>query len=68
MPNNSESKTQGTSSQRATTDTTTTGQPIRKGKRFSINRASPDDPIFKRGFVIGGRYSSTSSKGSPRKK
>jgi hypothetical protein len=30
---------------------------IRKGTRFNITEASPDDPIYTRGFVIGGHYS-----------
>ncbi len=30
---------------------------IRKGARSWLKEASPDDPIFTRGFVIGGRYS-----------
>ena len=29
---------------------------IRKGKYFNITEASPDDPIYTRGFVIGGHY------------
>jgi hypothetical protein len=29
---------------------------IRKVKRFNITEAAPDDPIYTRGFVIGGRY------------
>ena len=33
------------------------GKIIRRGKRFSIVEASPDDPIYTRGFVIGGHYS-----------
>lgn len=39
----------------------TTGKVIRKGKRFSITEASPDHPIYKRGFVVGGHYSRRSS-------
>ena len=34
------------------------GPPLRK-------EASPDHPIYKRGFVIGGLYSSASSKNTP---
>ncbi len=30
---------------------------IRKGKRFNITEAAPDDPIYTRGYVIGGHYS-----------
>ncbi len=30
---------------------------IRKGARSWLQEASPDDPIFTRGFVIGGRFS-----------
>ena len=29
---------------------------VLKGRRYSIKEAPPDDPIFTRGFVIGGRY------------
>ena len=45
--------------------TNTTGKVIRKGKRLSIREASPDDPIYTRGYVIGGRHSRSSSKPTP---
>ena len=48
-------------------DTSTTRTKIRKGAGASIRQASPDDPIYTRGFVIGGRRSkaaSTSTKSS----
>jgi hypothetical protein len=31
-------------------------EPCRKGNRFLVRKASPDDPIYTRGFMIGGRY------------
>ncbi len=31
-----------------------TGKVIRKGKKFSLTEALPNDPIYSRGFVIGG--------------
>ena len=43
----------------------TTGKVILKGKNFSIMEASKDDPIYKRGFVSGGRSSSSFSKNIP---
>ena len=33
------------------------GKVIRQGKRSSIREASPDDPIYTRGFLVGGNYS-----------
>ncbi len=39
-----------------------TGKVIRKGKKFSLTEALPDDPIYKRGFVIGGRQTTGSSR------
>jgi hypothetical protein len=35
---------------------------VRKGAGFSIRELSPDDPIFTRGFVIGGHYPGRSSR------
>ncbi len=34
-----------------------TGKVIHKGKRLSITEALPTDPIYSRGYVIGGHYS-----------
>jgi hypothetical protein len=39
------------------TDINKTGKVIRKGKKFSITEALPTDPIYSRGYVIGGHYS-----------
>ena len=36
-------------------DTSKTRRKIRKGGGSSIRELSPDDPIFTRGFAIGGR-------------
>ena len=36
----------------------------RRGKRSLLKEALPDDPIFTRGFVIGGRYPSRRPRGS----
>ena len=41
------------------------GQIVRKGKRLSMVEASPDDPIYKRGFVIGKAVKRKSSEPSP---
>ncbi len=45
-------------------NTSTTRTKIRKGAGSSIRKASPDDPIYMRGFVIGGRRSKASSTGT----
>lgn len=42
----------------------TIGNKVYKGKKFSIRPASPDHPSYSRGFVIGGKTSSKSSKDS----
>jgi hypothetical protein len=44
----------------------TTG-PKAKGKKpkGTLREASPDDPIYKRGFVIGGHITKNSSKDIP---
>ena len=42
-------------------DTSKTRTKIRKGAGASIRELSPDDPIFTRGFVFGGRRSRASS-------
>jgi hypothetical protein len=38
-----------------------------KGHRYSIPEASPDDPIYKRGFAFGVVRSTGSSKTTPAK-
>ena len=43
---------------RATTGTSRIGRLIQKVGASSIKEASADDPIYTRGFIIGGRYSS----------
>jgi len=43
----------------------TTGKVIREGGEFKIMEASPDHPIYKRGFVIGGRTLKPSSSATP---
>ncbi len=43
------------------------GEVIRKGKRFSIVWASADDPIYTRGYVVGGNYTKRSSKSTEQK-
>ena len=45
--------------------TKTTGKVIRQGKHSSLTVLSKDDPVYKRGFVIGGRTSRFSSKSTP---
>ena len=42
--------------------TSKTGTPIQWAKLSSLKPASPDDPIYTRGFVIGGRYSRRSRR------
>ena len=37
-----------------------TGPKIIKGARFSLREAAADDPIYTRGFTIGGYYSKDS--------
>ncbi len=46
-------------------DPSTAGTPTPKDERFRARKASPDDPIYTRGFVIGGRYPRRSSKDTP---
>ena len=41
-------------------DTSKTRTKIQKGARSLHRQASPDDPIYTRGFSIGGRYSRSS--------
>ena len=49
---------------RQSTDTSTTGKPTRKERESLIRKLSPDDPIFTRGFVIGGRFSKRTPRSS----
>lgn len=49
------------------TDMSATGKVIRKGTRSFITEALPDDPVYPRGFVVGGKYSRGSSKRPPKK-
>ena len=46
-------------------DSSKPGRSTPKDERFRARKASPDDPIYTRGFVIGGRYSRRSSKDTP---
>ncbi len=46
-------------------DSSKAGRSTPKDERFRARKASPDDPIYTRGFVIGGRYSRRSSVDSP---
>ena len=62
MANDSKSQKRSGSEPSPNTDTSTTGKPTPKGKGFSIKKASPDAPIFTRGFVSGGCYTRRSSK------
>ena len=41
------------------------GRSTPKDERFRAREAPPDDPIYTRGFVIGGRYPRRSSKDTP---
>ncbi len=43
------------------------GKVTRKGTKVSIIQASPDDQIYKRGYVIGARRLGDLSKGSQEK-
>ena len=38
------------------------GKVIRKGKKLSMTEVLPDDPIYTRGFVIGGKTLGSSSR------
>jgi hypothetical protein len=43
----------------------TTGEPTPPDNRFSFGELSPDDPIYRRGFAIGGMSSMRFSNSSP---
>lgn len=49
------------------TDTSTTGRKIIPGTESWFRKASPDDPIYKRGYVVGGRILKGSSKNAQEK-
>lgn len=44
--------------------TKATGKVILKGKNLSLKECLPDDPVYKRGYVVGGQSMNLSSKGS----
>lgn len=62
--NRSVSNQQSTSASKGSTDPSTTGKRTLKETLSSIPQVSPDDPIYRTGLRVGGRYSSATSKTS----
>ena len=60
MAKSSGSKTARSSGRSPSTGTSTTGTKIRKGSGSLHSKALPDDPIYTRGFAIGGRRTKAS--------
>jgi len=49
-------------------DMTAAAYEVIKGKVSGIREAEPDDPIYTRGFIIGGTFSRMSSKSNVERK
>jgi hypothetical protein len=65
MTNDSQSKPPTTSEPTETTDPSTTGAPTPKVKRSVRRPMRPDHPLLSRGWIVGGRYSTSSSNNTP---